>query len=107
MTIDLLPHKIVKIRSGKKFIILLDINGNVYAMGSNQFGSLCVRTSKEANYLQKLTLIKKDIRDIECGWAHTIFMKNDGRIETYGRNNFGQLGRKITEQTEAREENYL
>ena len=33
--IGILPHKINKIRSGKKFILILDSYGNIYGMGHN------------------------------------------------------------------------
>jgi hypothetical protein len=33
---------------------------------------------------------------VSCGWTHTVSLLEDGTVRTFGRNCYGQLGRKCS-----------
>ena len=39
------------------------------------------------------------VKQITCGWGHTILLMNDGNIKACGYNGVGQLGLNITTNT--------
>lgn len=41
----------------------------------------------------ELELVYEQVDDVSAGWNHIVIVSN-GRIMTFGRNNFGQLGRE-------------
>ena len=86
--------------------MFLNKGGNVFGIGANEHNSLVI-SSEKSKYLEKITkvypleesYINNDdkIKDIAAGWSHVMLLTSNGHVQTFGRNNFGQLGRKTHE----------
>ena len=76
--------------------IYLDINGNVYSAGGNQFGQLGNGTIGGANQTTPVQVtLTKPVSEIHAfgGGAMTVYCKNtDGTFVRWGYNPYGQLG---------------
>lgn len=84
------------IRCGKSFVLALSQNNCIYGCGLNKFGVLL----KKDRIVSTLTLIwqcpfDEEIVDIQCGWTHALMLTKSGKIFSWGRNNFFQLGRNF------------
>lgn len=77
-------------------MILLD-NGELYAMGYNYYGQLGIAANwRSDNSLTTPTLIMSDVKEVACGYLHTVVLKNNGDVMTFGYNGNGQLGNSGT-----------
>ena len=87
--------KIESISTGNNFSILLSSNGICFGLGSNEIGELGMENVKFCNTPQEisnLTLFNERIRQIRCGFKHTICVSVNGKVYSWGNNTFGQLG---------------
>lgn len=68
-------------------------DGSVYAMGDNSYA---VFGTYWANIKQLETLAKiyDNCKLIVSGWQHVIIGTYEDSFKSFGRNNFGQLGRE-------------
>lgn len=82
----------VENNSGKGDIhtILLDVNGNAWATGSNEMGQLCLDDTLDKMIPQRIPI--KNIVDVAVGGQHTLLLDNNGTVYGCGSNEFGQLG---------------
>ena len=72
------------------FIVKND--GSLWATGSNTNGQLGLGdTTNRASFTQVTTNINNDVKQVACGEAHTIILKNDGSVWGCGYDN-GALG---------------
>ncbi|CAM6031855.1 unnamed protein product, partial [Sphagnum compactum] len=67
--------------------------GEVYAWGWNQFGEV----GDGSNDIQLIPIKLNAFNDekviqISCGYLHSMARTQSGRVFSWGRNNFGQLG---------------
>ena len=88
---------IVQISGGLMHTVAIDKEGKVYTWGFNEFGQLgdgtitysalpiCI--SDKENELKG-----KRIVDILAGYGHTVAIDEEGKVYTWGFNEFGQLG---------------
>jgi alpha-tubulin suppressor-like RCC1 family protein len=83
--------EIIKISCGYSHTLLLDIDGNVWAMGNNEYGQLGFVGDLRVYYPEKIESLT-GVSDIIGGAYHTLFLMNDGTILTSGLNSAGQLG---------------
>lgn len=79
---------------GENHVILIDMKGNTFSYGLNNYGQLGLG---HFNNVYTPTLIeslndKNTPLRICCGSNHTMLLTNDGEIYTWGANNAGQLG---------------
>lgn len=96
---DKFPSSIVKIATGKHHSLLLLSNGDVYAAGSNAFGQCGLGSgTKVAQDFTSFTKIPQlsDVRDVACGWDHSIVCDAAGKVFTFGHPLYGQLGNGTT-----------
>ncbi len=70
--------------------ILLDVNGNAWATGSNTMGQLCLDDTLDKMIPQRIPI--KNIVDVAVGGQHTLLLDNNGTVFGCGSNEFGQLG---------------
>jgi alpha-tubulin suppressor-like RCC1 family protein len=79
---------------GYTFTIGTKSNGTMWAWGLNSdYGELGIAAGLNVNYLSP-TQIGTDTnwQQVKCGSNHTIALKSDGTLWSWGRNNTGQLG---------------
>ena len=86
-----------KVACGSRYHALaLTTDGDLYAWGRADVGSVGTReVDDEENMIQVQPLkIMSDVKDIAAGSAHSLALKNDGTLYTWGVNNYGQIGVK-------------
>jgi alpha-tubulin suppressor-like RCC1 family protein len=87
---------------GDSHIAALKTDGSVWGWGNNYFGQLGFTTSKEcdpssAGYRCERTPVMilaagSKVTQLAAGASHTVALKSDGSIWTWGFNQYGQLG---------------
>ncbi|MBF0565842.1 MAG: DUF1566 domain-containing protein, partial [Nitrospirae bacterium] len=89
---------VVAIAGGEYQTIALKGDGTVWTWGRNDFGELGDGTTTQRNTPVQVNGLTGVI-DIAAGGAiHTIALKGDGTVWTWGRNDFGELGDGTTTQ---------
>lgn len=91
--------RIVKIACGRRHTLFLAVTGNVYVCGLNTSGQLGLFISNNNLGLEVPRKVKLSpdstldhIIDICCGDHCSMAITSDGRLYTWGNNEFGQLG---------------
>eukprot|EP01084_Bolivina_argentea_P123208 218345_1 len=84
-------YDIINIQCGDNFSLFLDINGFVYACGSNQYGQLGMGIDIKQQFDIKKIDGLSDIIDIKCGDQHTLCLNTKGILFGFGYNVNGQL----------------
>ena len=94
-------NNIIQISAGSNYVIALKKDGTVFTWGQNIYGQLGNGSSvnsmlpvqvKSADGNSFLT----DIVQISAGYVHSMALKKDGTVWTWGRNDGGQLGNNNT-----------
>jgi alpha-tubulin suppressor-like RCC1 family protein len=75
--------------SGLNRLYLIDTNAGLWGAGNNQFGQLGDGTF----FLRRNALVKlgADYKDLAAGWFHTLAIKTDGSLWSWGSGDYGQL----------------
>lgn len=84
-----------KVVCGARYQALaLTAEGDLYAWGKATVGSVgTTDVDNKKDMIQTKPLkIMSDVKDMAAGSAHSIALKNDGTVYTWGVNNFGQIG---------------
>lgn len=81
--------------------LALTENGDLYAWGNAQVGSLGTQDVDNTEDMIQTTPLKimSDVKDMAAGSAHTVVLKTDGTAYTFGVNNYGQIGMKRGDNT--------
>ena len=86
---------VVKAEAGGDFTVLLDDNGDVWTCGSNLIGQLGLGlpmgTDDDVTIPQQVSV--SNIIDIAVGTWHTLALRNDGTVFSWGSDIYGALGR--------------
>ncbi|MGE5328107.1 MAG: Calx-beta domain-containing protein [Deltaproteobacteria bacterium] len=95
--------------AGGNHVVALKIDGTVWAWGNNEYGQLGDASSgtnrlmpvqvADMNLLQLLSTGENMTKQIAGGANHTIALKSDGTVWTWGLNTNGQLGNNSTTQS--------
>ena len=83
------------IASGYYHTIVLKSDGTVWTWGDNSFGQLGNGTNNNSSAPVKVTGLNNDthlVISIAGGYWHSIALKSDGSVWTWGNNIHGQLG---------------
>lgn len=95
--VDLLSSQAVaKVSCGLYHTIVSSRSGEVYSFGKNDYGQLGLGHARNTKVP---TLVKTSmgenvdkIVDVSCGYYHTVAVNDKGKLVTWGRNDYGQLG---------------
>ncbi|RLN96461.1 hypothetical protein BBJ28_00010026, partial [Nothophytophthora sp. Chile5] len=95
--VDALASQVVtKVACGLYHTVAITAGGEVYAFGKNDYGQLGVGHVRN---VKMPTLVKASIGEsdekivaVSCGYYHTVTISERGKLVTWGRNDYGQLG---------------
>ena len=85
------PSNIVHFVCGFRHSLFLDSEGNVFSVGSNEYGQLGLGHNRKQNELNKIPNIPP-IKIISCVYASCYLIDFEGNLWTFGYNGCGQLG---------------
>lgn len=90
-----------KVDAGESHTIVIKSDGTLWGWGSNDFGAIGVTNS--GGFITKSLPVQIGTltgwANISCGEDHTLAIRDDGTLWSWGRNNFGQLGQGLTTTT--------
>ena len=89
---------IMQVAAGATHSLALATDGTIYAWGKNEYGQLGNDSTINSPIpvAVKTTgtpMDGKKIIQIHAGYEHSLALASDGTVYTWGRNNFGQLGK--------------
>lgn len=86
----------VEVAAGDFHVLALNLDGTVTAWGSNDRGALGANLPKSYSGPVQVVVAGgvplSGIIAIDAGVAHSVALRNDGTVFTWGANNYGQLG---------------
>jgi alpha-tubulin suppressor-like RCC1 family protein len=86
---------IQKVAAGAIYSLALKTDGSVWTWGLNNFGQLGLGDQVDRESPTEVGSISDTIIDIEAGYEHTLALKEDGSILSWGTNEYVQLGLAI------------
>lgn len=91
---NLLEGRIVGISCGQFHTVMLTIGGDAYSCGKNDYGQTCKERKENVNLLSKIVGVRNQdrVKQVCCGYYHTLILSLNGTVTGYGRNDYGQLG---------------
>ncbi|HET8809933.1 MAG TPA: T9SS type A sorting domain-containing protein [Flavobacteriaceae bacterium] len=86
-------HGIIAIEGGGFHSLALKNDGSIWAWGINEFGQLGDGNNTGTNWNLPVKVSNlNNVIDISAGLEHSLAVKSDGTVWSWGRNNHGQLG---------------
>ncbi len=80
------------ISAGGDYTVALKTDGTLWSWGGNDFGQLGVNDITQRNTPVTTLLGGTNWKSTACGNFHTVAIKTDGSLWTWGYNSYGQLG---------------
>ncbi|KAM9854789.1 secretion-regulating guanine nucleotide exchange factor [Aulostomus maculatus] len=86
------------VTAGSAHCVCLTGEGDLFLWGSNKHGQLATTEP----FLSTPTLLRhsmlggEKVRNVRSGWTHVVARTKSGRVFTWGRGNYGQLGRPLS-----------
>lgn len=77
---------------GQGYAVILKNNGTVWASGVNDKGQLGDGTTTPSQFKWQQVKGLKDVISLSTGESHTLVLKKDGTVWSFGKNDVGQLG---------------
>ncbi|KAJ0392770.1 hypothetical protein P43SY_009330 [Pythium insidiosum] len=95
--VDALSSQVVtKVACGLYHTVVTTAGGELYAFGKNDYGQLGLGHARNVKLptLVRVTIGDSDekVVDVSCGYYHTVAVTDKGKLLTWGRNDYGQLG---------------
>ncbi|KAE8915310.1 hypothetical protein PF005_g14032 [Phytophthora fragariae] len=89
--------QVASIACGWKHSLLATVDGQVFSWGSGRHGQLGLGNDNLKTESHKCIdgLNGMAIKDVFCGWEHSVFRSSSGEVFTCGNNRHGQLGVQI------------
>jgi len=85
-------QNITQISCGGIHSLVLDSEGRIFSFGNNKYGQLGLGDNKQINNTPQMIPSIQNITQISCGGYHSLVLDSEGRIFSFGRNEYGQLG---------------
>ena len=90
--------KTVGISCGQFHTVMLTADGVAYSCGKNDYGQICQESLENLKIFTR-TLGQNEngnvIKQVCCGYYHTLLLSQNGTVTGFGRNDYGQLGEKM------------
>ncbi len=83
---------VIDLHGGREHVVALESDGSVWTWGSNAEGQQGRGTTANTLVPTRVTSLGNDNAAVETGHNHTVVLKSDGRVFTFGLNSDGQLG---------------
>ena len=83
---------VIDIHGGREHVVALKSDGTVWTWGSNVEGQQGRGTTANTLSPTRVTSLGTDNVAVETGHNHTVVLKNNGTVWTFGLNSDGQLG---------------
>ena len=83
---------IKEIYCGLDHTIILKNDGTLWGCGNNQFGQLGLGDTTNRSTFTQITTNTDNIKEIYCGFYHTLILKNDNTLWGCGYNYYSNLG---------------
>ena len=80
------------VASGGYYTVSLKIDGTLWSWGRNEFGQIGVNDTTSRSTPVTTLLGGTNWKSIACVNTHTVALKTDGTLWSWGRNSYGQLG---------------
>ena len=78
---------------GEYYTMAVKKDGSLWTCGYNGTGQIGTNdTDSKYRFTRVTTNVNNDVKDVKCGKAHTLILKNDGTVWACGSNYNGQLG---------------
>ena len=92
-----LLDQITVVAAGGQHSLALRDDGTVWSWGTNEYGQLGHGHTTDVSYAVQITTDAsgdpfEDVVYVDAGYEHSLALKADGTVWTWGRNNYGQLG---------------
>lgn len=89
---------IIQVACGAFHTLVTDLNGHVFAWGSNSRGQLGFLSPGSSSTTLEAPSVVADLRgtymsSVACGEYHSLALSSDGRMFSWGCNKYGKLGR--------------
>ncbi|KAE9072243.1 hypothetical protein PF010_g25563 [Phytophthora fragariae] len=90
---------IIQVACGAFHTLVTDLNGHVFAWGSNSRGQLGFLSPGSSSTTLEAPSVVADLRgtymsSVACGEYHSLALSSDGRMFSWGCNKYGKLGRR-------------
>ncbi|MBW7473876.1 fibronectin type III domain-containing protein [Paenibacillus oenotherae] len=87
----------VKVSAGYDFSFAIKADGSLWAWGNNSYGQLGTGAEKVSSIGNTPVLVEgiADVETLSGGTDHTLALKKDGTVWSWGRNYKGQLGQGV------------
>ena len=85
-----------QVSCGVKHTAAIKTDGTLWTWGRNAYGELGINTPTQINTPVTTFTGGTNWKQVACGYDHTIAVKTDGTLWTWGNNSSGQLGNNTT-----------
>jgi alpha-tubulin suppressor-like RCC1 family protein len=80
------------VAAGFRFSMGIKTDGTLWGWGINDVGQLGNGTTNTINYIPQQIGTAANWESVSAGYQHTVALRTDGSLWTWGNNDFGQLG---------------
>ena len=89
--------KTIGISCGQFHTVMLTGDGIAYSCGKNDYGQTCLENTENVKIFTRILGQNENgdgIKQVCCGYYHTLLLSQNGTVTGFGRNDYGQLGEK-------------
>ena len=90
-----------QVETGEGFTAVLKADGTVWTVGSNEYGQLGDGTNEDKSIPVQVKTDENthltNIKKISVGMSHVLALSTDGKVYSWGSNQFGKLGNNSTD----------